>query len=109
VARKQSEILRNTIWISAKLGLHNNLAILTTEIMKTFEERATVSAIFLDIRSAYDNVHCSTFRDRLKAGGFSRNLLALIFILVSSRELEAKYGWPDLKDWTYKGLHRVVF
>jgi hypothetical protein len=42
--------------------------------------------------------------DRLKAVGFSGNLLAFVFILVSSRELEANYGRLDLKDWTYKGL-----
>jgi hypothetical protein len=35
---------------------------------------------------------------------FSGNLLAFTFNLVSSRELEANYGWLDLKDWTYKGL-----
>jgi hypothetical protein len=45
--------------------------------------------------------------DRLKALGFSGNLLALIFTLVSSKELEANYGWLDLKDWTYKGLPQV--
>jgi hypothetical protein len=42
--------------------------------------------------------------DRLKAVGFSGNLLAFIFGLVSSTELEANYGWLDFKDWTYKGL-----
>jgi retron-type reverse transcriptase len=42
--------------------------------------------------------------DRLKAVGISGNLLAFILNLVSSRELEANYGWLGLKDWTYKGL-----
>jgi hypothetical protein len=42
--------------------------------------------------------------DRLKAVGFSGDLLAFVFNLVSSRGLEANYGWPDLKDSTYKGL-----
>jgi hypothetical protein len=45
--------------------------------------------------------------DRLKAVGFSGNLLAFIFNLVSSRELEANYGWLDLEDWTYIGLLQV--
>jgi hypothetical protein len=36
--------------------------------------------------------------DKLKAVGFSGNLLAFIFNLVSSRELEANSGWLDLKD-----------
>jgi hypothetical protein len=58
-------------------------------------------ALFLDIESTYDNVHCDTFMGRLKAVGFSGNLLAFIFNLVFSRELEANYGWLDLKDWTY--------
>jgi hypothetical protein len=42
--------------------------------------------------------------DRLKAAGFSGNLLAFTFTLFSSRELEANYGWLDVKDWAYKGL-----
>jgi hypothetical protein len=37
--------------------------------------------------------------DILKAIGFSENLLAFIFNLVSLRELEANYGWLDLRDW----------
>jgi hypothetical protein len=65
---------------------------------KTFEEWNTVSALFLDIKSAYDNVHCGTLLDKLKAVDFSENLLAFFFNLVSSRELEANYGWLDLKD-----------
>jgi hypothetical protein len=63
-----------------------------------------VSALFLDIKSAYDSVHCGTLVDRLKAVGFSGNLLAFICNLVSSRELEANCGCLDLKDWTYKAL-----
>jgi hypothetical protein len=58
--RKESEILRNK-------GCIDNLAILTTE---AFEERNTVSALFLDIISAYDNVHCGTLIDRLKDVSF---------------------------------------
>jgi hypothetical protein len=69
-----------------------------------FEEWNTALALFLEIKSAYDKVHCSILMDRLKAEGFSGNLLAFIFNLVSSRELAANYGWLDLKDWTYKGL-----
>jgi hypothetical protein len=46
--------------------------------------------------------------ERLKAVvGFSGNLLAFIFNQVSSRELEANYGWLGLKDWRYKG--RVIW
>jgi hypothetical protein len=82
----------------------HNLAILTTELIKAFEERNTVSVLFLNITNAYDNVHCGTLMDRLKAVGFSGSLVAFIFNLVSSRELEANYGWLNLKDWTYKGL-----
>jgi hypothetical protein len=47
--------------------------------------------------------------DRLKAIGSSGTLLAFIFNLVSSRDLEANYGWLDLKDWTYGILPQVVF
>jgi hypothetical protein len=68
-------------------GCTENLAI-PTEIIKAFEERNTVSALFLDIKSTYD-IHCDTSIDKLEAVGFSGNLLAFIFNLVSSRELEA--------------------
>jgi hypothetical protein len=139
-------------------GCTDNLAILTTEIIKAFEERNTLSALFdiavpqlkrldtgfpprrprfasrqhvgfvvdeaalgqvfseyfgfpiglhpslyqlkkilFNIKSAYDNVHCSTLLDRLKSVGSSGNLLAFIFNLLSLRELEANYGWLDLK------------
>jgi hypothetical protein len=44
--------------------------------------------------------------DRLKAVGYSGNLLAFTFNLVSSRELEANYGCLALKDWAYKGLQQ---
>jgi hypothetical protein len=64
------------------------------------ENGTRYSALFFDIKSAYDNVRCGTLMDRLKTVGFSGNLLALIFDLVSSRELEANYGWLGLKDWT---------
>jgi hypothetical protein len=70
----------------------DNLGILTTEIIKAFEKRKTVSALFLDIKSACDSIYCGTLMERLKAVGFSGNLLAFICNLVSSRELEANYG-----------------
>jgi hypothetical protein len=44
--------------------------------------------------------------ERLKAVIFSGYLIALIFKLVSSRKLEASYGWLDVKYWAYC---RVVF
>jgi hypothetical protein len=44
--------------------------------------------------------------DRLEAVGFSGYLIAHIFNLVSSRELEANYGWLDLEDWSYEGLQQ---
>jgi hypothetical protein len=57
VAKKESEIHRNTIWISGEKGFTGNLAILTAEIIKAFEEWNTVSTLFLNIKSAYDSVH----------------------------------------------------
>jgi hypothetical protein len=85
-------------------GGTDNLAILTAQIIKAFEERNTVSALFLDINSPYNKVDWGTLMDRLKAVDFSGNQLAFIYNLVSSRELEANYGWVDLKDWTCKSL-----
>jgi hypothetical protein len=80
------------------------LALLTTEIIKAFGEQNTLLALFLDIKNAYNNVHCDTLMVRHKAVGFSGNLLAFIFNLFPSRELETNNGWLDLKDWTYKGF-----
>jgi hypothetical protein len=57
VARKFSE---TQYGFRRNNGCTDNLAILTTEIIKAFEEGNTVSALFLDIKSAYDNVHCGT-------------------------------------------------
>jgi hypothetical protein len=45
---------------------------------------------------------------RLKAVGFSGNLLAFFFNVVYFRKLAAYYRWIDLKDWTYKGLPQVI-
>jgi hypothetical protein len=49
------------------------------------------------IKIAYENVCWITLMDRLKVQGFSRNMFAFLFNLVSSRDLEAHYGWVDLK------------
>jgi hypothetical protein len=38
-------------------GCTNSLAIPITKIIKAFEERNTISEQFLDLRSAYNNVH----------------------------------------------------
>jgi uncharacterized membrane protein (DUF2068 family) len=54
-------------------GFTEHLAIVTTEIIKAFEEQNMVSALFLDIESAYDNIHWGTLIDsRLlrKSAGF---------------------------------------
>jgi hypothetical protein len=75
--------------VNINKGCTDNLAILTNEIIKAFEEQNTVSALFLDVKSAYD-VHCGTLMDRLKAVGFSGNLPVFIFNPASSRELEAR-------------------
>jgi hypothetical protein len=104
VARKEQIFSETQCGFRRKKGCTNNIAIITTEILKAFEERKEVSALFLDIKSTYDNVHCGILMDRLKAVGFSGNMLAFIFNLVSSREEEAHHGWLDLKDWTHKGL-----
>jgi hypothetical protein len=46
-------------------GCTDNRTILTTEIIEAFEERNTVLALFLDIKSACDSVHYGTWMDRL--------------------------------------------
>jgi hypothetical protein len=97
VAEKNQKLSEARYGFRRNKGGTDNPAILTTELIKAIKEWNTVPALFLDIRSAYDNVQCSTLMDRLKAVGFSGNLLASIFNLVSLRELEASYDWLDLK------------
>jgi hypothetical protein len=74
----------------------HDVTILTIGIVKAFEERNTVSVVFLDIKSAY-NFHYGTLMDRLKEVDFSGNLLVFIINLVSSRKLEENHGWLDLE------------
>jgi hypothetical protein len=76
-------------------GYTDNLAILTSEIIKVSEVNP-VWILFCDIRSAYCNVHCNTLLNSFKEIDFSENLLTFIFILVPSRNLEANYRWLDL-------------
>jgi hypothetical protein len=104
VARKQQKFPVTQYGFRRNNGCTYNLAILRTEIVKAFEERNKISALFLDIKSPYDNVHCGTLMDRLKAVGFSGNLLAFILNLVSSRKQGTNYGWLAPKVWTYKDL-----
>jgi hypothetical protein len=66
-----------------------------SEIIK-LPEVNPVWILFCDIRSAYYNVHCNTLLNSFKEVDFSENLLTFIFILVSSRNLEANYRWLDL-------------
>jgi hypothetical protein len=44
----------------------------------------------------------------LKEIGFSGNVIAFVFNLISLRELEKNYGWLDLKNWACKGFLRVA-
>jgi hypothetical protein len=47
--------------------------------------------------------------DRIKAVGFSENMLAFIFNLVSEKVLEANYGWLISNTGHTKVYHRVAF
>lgn len=82
----------------------DNLALLYMEIIKAFKTDAVVPAVFLDIRSAYDNVLADVLIDKLKRIGFPSNLLAFIFNLVSARSLSFKFGDIDETRWVYRGL-----
>jgi hypothetical protein len=55
---------------------------------RVFDELNTVSALFLDMKSSNSS---SVLMSRLKIVGLTGNISALIFYLVSSRELEANH------------------
>ncbi|XP_044011968.1 uncharacterized protein LOC122854972 [Aphidius gifuensis] len=82
----------------------DNLSILTTDDLNDFEKGNEVSAMFLDIKGAYDNVLPDLLIDNLKNLGLPGNLLSFIYNLISSRKLHAKYGDFEEVGWTSKGL-----
>jgi len=64
----------------------NNLAILTSEILKFFKE-GNSTAIFLNIKSAYDNVLYNIMIKKLINLDISPNILAFINNLISFRQV----------------------
>lgn len=82
----------------------DNLSILCSQVIKEFKSGETVSAVFLDIQSAYDNVLADVLLERLRILGFPSSILAFIFNFVSSRSLSFKFSDIDEARWSYKGL-----
>jgi hypothetical protein len=70
------------------------------EVLKAFEERNMGAALFLDIKSAYDNVCNDILVDRLKEIGLPGNLLVFISNLTSERELFIRYAELQYSGWT---------
>lgn len=82
----------------------HNLAIFYTDVTTSFKERKATSAIFLDIKSAYDNVLSDILLDRLSRMGFPPHTIAYIQNLTSVRQLNCCYDLIEERRWTYKGL-----
>lgn len=82
----------------------DNLSLLYSEILRAFRLNSALRAVFLDIRSAYDNVLAHILIEKLKVLGFSSNLLAFIFNLVSARSLSFNFGDIDSVRWVHRGL-----
>jgi hypothetical protein len=82
----------------------DNLSVFTSKVLKAYEERNTVTALFLDIKSAYDNVCIDILVDRIKEIGMPGNLLAFISNLTSQRELFFRCGELQWSGRSYRGL-----
>ena len=83
----------------------DNLSLLHVEIIKAFNRDAALPTVFLDIKSAYDNVLADVLIEKLKLVGFSSNMLAFVYNFVSSRSLSFKFGDIQKVRWA---LRRVV-
>lgn len=73
----------------------DNLALLSTSIEKALLEGVHVSSLFLDIKSAYDNVLVDVLIERLKGIGLPNGILTFIYNLCSERNLHRRYGPID--------------
>ena len=86
----------------------DNLSLLHVEIIKASNRDAASPTVFLDIKSAYDNVLADVSIEKLKLVGFSSNLLAFVHNLVSARSLSFKFGDIEEVRWAHRGLPQGI-
>ncbi|XP_034936031.1 uncharacterized protein [Chelonus insularis] len=82
----------------------DNLAILNAEILRAFDKKQCVGALFLDIRSAYDNVLGDVLLSRLISVGWPKLILKFVHNLVSERVISVKYDTIDCHRKVFRGL-----
>lgn len=78
-----------------KRACSDNIAILYTNIIKAFKSRKSVTALFLDIQAAYDNVLPNILINKLMKLGIPPKSLCFINHIVASRQLFCRYGDVD--------------
>lgn len=66
-------------------GVRDCVAILMTDIKIAFNEKKCVTAVFLDVQQAYDNVNIERFIKHLNENGFPLKLCKLFWNLIKSR------------------------
>ena len=72
------------------MSIHNNIAFLTTQVQLAFKQGETILAIFLDIKSAYDNVNIYKLFNKLNQINVPMELSNLIFRILQNRLLYTK-------------------
>ncbi|XP_070517903.1 uncharacterized protein [Cardiocondyla obscurior] len=82
----------------------DNLSILYTEIVTAFYNDFSLTAVFLNIQLAYDNVLADVLVHRLLRLDVPRNVCRFVFNLCSSRQATCRFGNIDEVFWLYKGL-----
>lgn len=70
-----------------ELGTQDNINFLTTYIQNAFTHDETVIEIFIDIKSAYNNVNIFTLYKQLKEIEISMELCKIVFRILECRQL----------------------
>lgn len=80
------------------------MAILQSGIFLGKEKKQITSAVFLDIKAAYDSVLTDILMDKLVRMGLSSNILAFVHDLIYSRKVTCRFEEIDDIRWTFRGL-----
>lgn len=80
------------------------LTLLYANIIESFKKDTATMAVFLDIKSAYDNVLSDILIDKLKLLGVPPKMLSFIYSIVSERQIFCRFGDVDEVCWAFRGL-----
>ena len=70
----------------------DNLAILHSDIMEAYASRKSLTAVFFDLKKAYDCVHGNTLLRKLNDIGIKGNMIAFISNFLSNRKFRCMIG-----------------